>query len=89
MPANEHAGGGRRAGGSITSRPAPIPGLESRGNVLPWAGRGDIQGHHQKTTEPDHRHITPALNLGAPTKLVGGPDWIPGPISHSDWGPQS
>ena len=81
---NEHDGGLRITGGSVTGRPVPTPGLDHRVDALPWDGRGDIRGYHrhQRKKYPDHWRIPPALHLEALNGLGGGPGMILGPGYH-------
>ena len=63
VTADEHENGGWRAGGSVPGCPGPTPGLERRVSALPRDKHGELQGHHQKKTDPDHWRIPPTLHL--------------------------
>ena len=74
--------------GCLPGHLGPTQGLERRGDALPRTKHGDLQGHHQRTTDHDYWRIHIALFLRAPTGLGGGPETLPGPRYHSDRGPQ-
>ena len=75
-------------GGSVPSCPVPTIALDCRGDALPRSKRGDLRGRNRQKTDPNHRRIPTALHPGALTVLGGGPEILPGLISHSGRRPQ-
>ena len=78
-----HNSGWRRTGGSGPGRMGLTSGMEHRVNALPRAEHGELWGCHWRKMDPTHHHIPPYLHPGALSRLGGGPNMIPLPISHS------
>ena len=85
---HEHGGGWWNAGEIVTSRLVQTPGKELRVDALPQVKHGELQDHHQHKSDPNNWHISLALHLGPLAGLGGGPDTLPGTISHSVRGPK-